>query len=54
MLPYDFVNLVINACGLALLGVMVQEKEVESAAAVGLCCMHKASVRCLPGFSFAR
>jgi len=27
-------------------------KEVDSAAAVGLCCMHSASVRCLLGFLY--
>ena len=43
---YDSLNLVINAFSSGLWG----KKEVESAAAVGLCCMHNASVRCLLGF----
>jgi len=40
-----------NQCAqLGALGGMVQEKEVESAAAVGLCCIHRAPLRCLLGF----
>jgi len=48
---YDSLNLVIKAFSSGLLGVMVQEKKVERAAAfTGLCCMHNAcaSMRCLP------
>ena len=46
----DSLNLVINALSSGLFGDMVRGKEVESAAAVGLCCTHSACapVRCLP------
>jgi len=54
MLLYDFLNLVINAFSLGLLWGMVQEKEVDSAAAVGLCCMHKAPAHCILGFLFRK
>jgi len=54
MLLYDSLNLVINAFSLGLLGAWYRRKEVESAAAVGLCCTHKASVRCLLGFLFRK
>jgi len=52
-LPYDSLNLVINAFSSGLLGGMVQEK-VDSAAAVALCCTHNAPVRCLLGFLFRK
>jgi len=42
MLPYGSLNLVINAFSSALFGAWFRIKEVESAAAVGLCCMHNA------------
>jgi len=53
-LLYDSLHLVINAFSLGLLGVAwfwFGRKEAESAAAVGLCCMHNACapMRCLPG-----
>jgi len=35
-------------------GAWLKRKEVESAAAVGLCCMHKAPVRCILGFLFRK
>jgi len=54
MLLYDSPNLVINAFSSGLLWGMVQEKEAESAAAVGLYCTHKAPVRCLLGFLFRK
>jgi len=44
-LLYDSLNLVINALSLGLFlggGAWFKRKEVYSAAAVGLCCMHKA------------
>jgi len=37
-----------------LLGASFRRKEVESAAGVGLCCMHNAPVRCLLGFLFCK
>jgi len=41
MLLYDSLNLVINALSSGLLeGAWFRRKEVESAAAVGLCCTH--------------
>jgi len=50
-LLYDSLNLVINAFSLGLLGrAWLRRKEVESAAAGGLCCTHKAPVRCFLGF----
>ena len=49
-LLYDSLSLVINAFSLGLLGARFRRKEVESAAAVGLSCNHKAPVRCLLGF----
>jgi len=54
MLLYDSLNLVINAFSSGLLGGVVQEKGVESTAAVGLCCMHKAPVHCILGFLFRK
>jgi len=50
-LLYDSLNIVINAFSLRLMCGMVQE-EVDSAAVVGLCCTHKAPVRCLLRFLF--
>jgi len=54
-LLHDSLNLVINAlsyrdCRERGSG----ERKVDSAAAVGLCCMHNAPVRCLLGFLFRR
>jgi len=48
-LLYDSLNLVINALSSGLLGAWFRRKEVESAAAVGLCCTHNACapMRCL-------
>jgi len=52
-LLYDSLNLIINAFSLGLLEAWLRIKnEVESVAAVGLCCTHKAPVRCLLGFLF--
>jgi len=51
-LLYDSLNLVINAFSSGLLGAWFRINEVESAAAVGLCCKHNAPVRCLLGFLF--
>ena len=52
-LLYDFLNIVINAFSLELLRAWFRRKEfINSAAAIGLCCMHKAPVRCLLGFLF--
>jgi len=53
-LLYDSLNLVINVFSLGVLGAWFRRKEVERAAAVGLCCMHKAPVRCLLGFLFRK
>jgi len=53
-LLYDSINLVINAFSSGLLGAWFRRKEVESAAAVGLCCTHNAPVRCLLGFIFRK
>ena len=47
---YDFINHVINA--FSPQGAWFRRKEVESAAIVGLRCMHSAPVRCLLGFLF--
>jgi len=43
---YDSLNLIVNAFSWGLFGVGAQfrRKEVESAAAVGLCCLHNAPV----------
>jgi len=54
-LLYDSLSLVVNAfsytdCWRHSSG----EREVDSAAAVGLCCTHNAPVRCLLGFLFRR
>jgi len=49
-LLYDSLNLVINAFSSGLLGTWFKRKEVESAAAVGLCCMHKAPLHQCPVF----
>ena len=46
-------NLVINAFRSGLFG-WFRRKEVESSAAVGLCCMHEAPVHCLLGFLFGK
>ena len=54
MLLYDSINLVINAFNLEFLGAWYRRKEVESAAAVGLCCMHKAPVRLSSGFPLSQ
>jgi len=53
-LLYDSLNLVINAFNLGLLGAWFGRKEVKSAAAVALCCTHKAPVRCVLGFLFRK
>ena len=53
-LLYDSLNLVINAFSLGLLEGRFRTKEVERAAAVGLCYTHKAPVRCLLGFLFRK
>jgi len=55
-LLYDSISLVTNAFSSGLLWgtTWFRRKEVESAAAVGLCCMHKAPVHCLLGFLFRR
>jgi len=53
-LLYDCLNLVVNAFSLGLLGAWFRRKEVESAAAVGLCCTHNAPVHCLLGFLFRK
>jgi len=49
-LLYGSLNLVINALSSGLLGAWFRRKEVEGAAAVGLCCTHivRAPMRCLP------
>jgi len=53
-LLYDSLNLVINAFSSGLLGAWFRRKEVESAAAVRLCCTHNAPVRCLLVFLFCK
>ena len=53
-LLYDSINLVINVFSSGLLGAWFRRKEVESAAAVGLCCTHNAPVHCLLGFLFCK
>jgi len=53
-LLYDSLNLVINAFSLGLLGAWFRRKELESSVAVGLCCIHNASVHCLLGFLFRK
>jgi len=53
-LLYYCLNLVVNAFSLGLLGAWFRRKEVESAAAVGLCCTHNAPVHCLLGFLFRK
>ena len=53
-LLYDSLNLVINAFSSVLLEAWFRRKEVESAAGVGLCCMHNAAVHCLLGFLFCK
>jgi len=40
-----------GSCGI---GGMVQEKEVDSAPAIGLCCTHNAPVRCVLGLLFRK
>ena len=50
-LVYDSLSLVINAFSYReYWGAWFRRKEVDSAAAVGLCCKHNAPVRCLLGF----
>ena len=53
-LLYDSLSLVINAFSYREYWGhgSARRKEVDSAAAVGLCCTHNASVRCLLGFLF--
>jgi len=51
-LLYDSLDLVVNVFSSGLLGTWFRRKEVESAAEVGVCCTHKASVRCLLGFLY--
>ena len=46
-LPYDSVNLVVNAFSSGLMGAWFRRNEVESASAVGLCCTHNAPMCCL-------
>jgi len=46
-LLYDSLSLVINVFSPGLLEAWFRINEVESAAAVGLCCMHNAPVHCL-------
>ena len=53
-LLYDSINLVISAFSSGLLGAWFRRKEVESTAAVGLCCTQRAPVRCLLGFLFCK
>jgi len=56
-LLYNSLNLVISAFSLGLFlhwGVWFRRKEVESAAAVGLCCTHNEPVCCLLGFLFRK
>jgi len=48
----DSLNLVINAWG--FWEAWFKRKEVESAAAVGLCCMHEAPLRRILGFLFCK
>jgi len=55
LMLYDSLNLVIDAFRLqGCWGAWFRRKEVESAAGVGLCCMHSAPVRCLLGFLFCK
>jgi len=54
MLLYDYLNLVINAFSCWLLGAWFRRKEVDSTAAVVLCCTHSAPVRCLLRFLFRK
>ena len=55
MLLYDSLSFVINAFSYRdSRGDCSGEKEVDSAAAVGLCCTHNAPVRCLQGFLFRK
>jgi len=52
---YDSLNHVINAFSpQGFWGAWFRRKEVESAARVGLCCMHNAALRCLLGFLFRK
>jgi len=44
----------INAFNLELFGAWFRRKEVESAVAVGLCCLRNAPVHCLVGFPFRK
>ena len=53
-LLYDSLNLVINAFAWGLCGAWFRRKEVDSAVAVGLCCTHKAPVRCLLGIPLSQ
>ena len=55
MLLYDSLSLAINAFSYReVLGTWFRRKEVESAAGVGLCCMHNAPVCCILGFLFRK
>jgi len=58
MLLYDSLRLVINAFSHRVcwdLGAAwFRTKEVDGAAAVGVCCTHNTSVRCLLGFLFRK
>jgi len=54
MLLYDTLNFVINAFSSGLLGAWLRINKVESAAEVGLCCTHSASVCYLLDFLFRK
>ena len=53
-LLYDSLSFVINAFSYRDCWGMVQMKEVDSAAAVGLCCTRNALMRCLLCFLFRK
>jgi len=54
-LLYDSLSLVIKAfSNRDYRGAWFRRKELDSAAAVGLCCTHNAPVRCLLGFLFCK
>jgi len=54
-MQYDILNHVINAFSpQGCSGAWFRRKKVESAAGVGLCCMHNAAVHCLLGFLFRK
>jgi len=50
----DSLNLVINAFSWGFWEAWYWRKEVGNAASIGLCCTHKAPVRCLLGFLFCK